>query len=580
MFLLVAVNQSEYRLPLWLDFEPQLDSEGFISEGRGAGRMVVEFLRESVFDANYLAQWKKLLQTILTRYLDDSYFAGLRIRSIDFGDSANPVFLQRDYSESAQAGYKKWLAAKNLPPAPLAVRRYVPGEKSGGRPFGPDLSKDLQLFHEFREDSHVERIESVLQACREVDPVRPIIFYRGPRPGAFERALPILAKYGACFHDEGGPNYMSCAITSMSEVGANLPYTHEGHRYTPPSSRMIDASIFYGGLYSKGWDWVFRWFMGHYKAPAHVGIKAAMEHLHRSLPALHRWAEGRARPSEILVLGSRKSRLLGGMRLGFYSHMAGLGAFETLFDAAQAQADFVDDYLTWVDLSPYKVVFVEGEIFDESWGAKLENYVKAGGKVVLVNGAGKYCPQRPEERDLLVRRLAGNPSVREISLAHKGEPGSEHENAPRDGSGSPDLENVLTWAGVNRPLRSEGGHFQVFLKNLDGNGLLAAVFRPYEGNYEDIWFENQQDSDAYFEALRKTDRAHIAAKPKPYKEDFASPTVVVSALKPGGRYRLKQIHRDAKDLGEHVADAAGVLKISLPPLNRGMLALLEIHPLP
>ena len=562
MFLMVAINKSYYRMPLWLAIEPQLDQFGYISEGRL--RPGIEFMRPSEFDLEYKDAERTLLTRLFTRDLEHPAFAGVRLRTTDYGDNIRPEPTQRDYGDLAQSAFAGWLRERGREPEPLPTRRQVPGEPRFGEALGPDLSEAWQTFHAFRTDTYLRSVEEILKTIRAIDPIRPIGLYRGPRPGAFEKSLPLLARHGAFFHDEGGPGYLGSTMGSLTRT-QGVSYTYESHRYVPPSRRMMDASVFYGGLYGKGMNYLLRYDTRFYNELRLQDMQGALEHLRDSRPAINEWAAGTPVDSGILVLGSRYTMLLSGpYRLGFYSHIAGRELFDELFTQLQYPAAFATDAIPGLDLSPYKVVIVAGDVLPDHVGRKLEAYAANGGHVALYQNAGAYSPEQPDRRNVLADRLSTYPGV--------------HRFAHLD-------EALCQWmaeAGVTRRIETLNEGFQVYLKRMQEDELLAAVFRPYRTQYGELWFDSQETSDRFFNRMAELG-SPVQPRPGggtlPFTEDIGAPRVRVNGLRPGQRYRLKQIHRQERELGELTADEGGSLVFELDPVNIGFLQLVRITPL-
>ena len=544
MFLTPAQWGSDEEFPRWLTFQPMLDQFGQIAVPQSS-----RFPHPTFYDPAKRSGQDGYLQAIARRYRGNPTVIGYRTKPATYVESNKPEFTRSDYAPTFQQAYDEWRRALQLKPEPLAPLFMVPATSPARS--GVDLSETWHRFMQFRTETYRRSVSDILGAIREVDPVRQIHVYRSATSNAPEAAIPLL-KDGAEFHDEGGPMYFQRALESMC-LQAGIPYTNEGHQFTPPSLAMVDSGFFYGSIYDRGFMWLYRWNIGRDDDPRFKGLPAALAHVRDSRGAMSQWVAGRGDEPQVLVFGSRVDKH-DFARQGFYTYITGLDTFTALFSYHQVPAHFADEYTDWVDLGRFPIVFAQGEVLTEHAMDRLVKFAEAGGKLVLLGDCGKYCAEQPDARDRLSQRLGQRPNVRRLALPD--------QPAPAPGAAANAglafepkvLDEVLQWAGAKRLVQAASAAFETLRKSGAGGAVHVAVFRRWPGNYNNIWYD--------------------AKALKTYGRQGTKVTVTV----PNGRYHLTEYHREAKDFGV-VEARGGAVTFDVAPETAGELRLYRLDPL-
>ena len=250
VFLTPTEWEHPLEYPRWVVLEPMLDQYGRISVSPHA-----RHVRPSVLDPLREQEHEHWLRAVATHFRGNPAVVGYRTKPFVYGAENRPEVARTDYAPPMQRGFGRWLQGRGLPARDMP-RLFALYSWSTART-GPDLSPGWAEFSRFRTHCYVESVRRIMGTIRSVDPYRQIHIYRSSVPMACEAAIPLL-KDGGEFHDEGGPFYFQRAIESMC-LQAGVPYTNEGHQFTPPSKGMADAGFFYGSCYDRGWAWLYRW---------------------------------------------------------------------------------------------------------------------------------------------------------------------------------------------------------------------------------------------------------------------------------------------------------------------------------
>jgi len=504
--------------PRWVPLQPVLNQHGQVAVPWRSCRA-----RRSVLDPVRRREHEHWLRAVVQRFLGNPTVVGYRTKPFIYLATNKPETTRADYAAPMQQGFSQWLRNKALAPVPIP-KLFVLYQWSPART-GPDLSVGWREFTRFRTHCYVESVRRIMDTVRAVDPVRQVHIYRSSTPSACEPAIPLL-KDGGEFHDEGGPFYFQRAMESMC-LQAGVPYTNEGHQFTPPSKAMVDAGFFYGSCYVRGWSWLYRWHVHRHEDRRFAALPNVLRFIQAGMPALREWVSARGQEPEVLVFGSRAQKLLGEGRQGVYSNISGLELFAALFAYHQLPAHFADEYTDWVDLGRFKLVLAQGDVMTEHAMDRLTHYAKGGGKLVLVGDAGRFCVEQPKERHLLRQRLGGLPIVKHIAAPSLDPPSPGAAFRARKDVDSKKLEALLAWAGVKRQVRTDDQGFECVRKqSADGRRVYVAVFRRYSGAYDNIWYDEQ--------VLKRWGGTPA--------------TVTVSELKPG-RWHIEKLHRTPRDLG-------------------------------
>jgi hypothetical protein len=287
-------------------------------------------------------------------------------------------------------------------------------------------------------------------------------------------------------------------------------------------------------------------------------LEDMLAYLERVHPRWKEYVRAREPGPEVLVFGSRADRALGPPHRGEFTSIAGIDVMESLFVSHSLPAHFADEYTDWVDPARFRLVVACGEVMRESAVERLGAYARAGGKLILVGSAGRYCPEREGERDLLAGPLAGLPNVRALP-----EPipvvGADGTTWSRVRAFPPaDLDAVLSWAGIERRITVSGAPapgFQCLLREApDGKRVYAAAMRTWNGTFYRGEIEFQE----------KLEEAYGAAAGR----------VTVTGIRPG-LWRVEKMHREPRDLGGHRAPD-GDVTIELDPALAGEVQIFRL----
>lgn len=518
MFLTPTLWGDPLEWPRWIEFQPLLDQFGYVMRPGMSG-----VLEPAVADPIRRQGANHWLQAVASRFRDNPNVIGYRTKPVNLHGDNKPQATRPDCAPVTQRAFADWLSATGQATSDLTGLFLLPGQNPTRT--GPDLSPDWQRFTDYRVHAYVESVRDIIAAIRAVDPKRQIHIYRSSTPTACEAAIPLLAD-GAEFHDEGGPFYFQRAMESMC-LQAGIPYTNEGHQFTPPSLAMADAGFFYGSTFDRGWSWLYRWHTRRHEDPRFAALPRVLDFVRDSQPALREWVAAAGEEPEALVFGSRADQLLGGMRTGFYADIAGLNVFAALFAYHQVRAHFANEHTHWVDLSRFKCVFAAGEVMTAPAIERLVEFARGGGRLVLIGEAGRFCAGQPAERDVLRKRLEGLDNVKLLAApsSEPPAPGAAYRATPAFPGA--ELDAVLEWAGVERRVRSETPGFECILKSdPTGDRIYVAVFRRYPGEYDNVWYDDQAEQRWGRQPAR----------------------VIVRGL-PDGEWRIQKLHRESRSLG-------------------------------
>jgi hypothetical protein len=546
MFLTPTLWGDAMEWPRWIEFQPALDQFGHVMTPGRSG--VVEPAAADPIRRESTRHW---LAAVATRFRANPDVIGYRVKPLNLHGDNRPQAVRPDFAPVTQRAFDAWTAAAGRTPMPMAGLFALPGQNP--QRTGPDLSEGWRRFMEFRAHAYTGSVGEIVAAIRAVDPRRQIHIYRSSTPTACEAAIPLLAD-GAEFHDEGGPFYFQRAVESMC-LQAGIPYTNEGHQFTPPSRAMADAGFFYGSTFDRGWSWLYRWNAVRHEDPRFAALPDVLAFVRDSQPALSEWVAAEGDEPEVLVFGSRADGLLDGMRTGFYADIGGLEEFTALFSYHQVRAHFADEHTGWADPGRFKCVFAVGDVMSERGIDRLAEFARKGGRIVRVGDAGRFCAERPAERDLLRTRLEGLPTARAIAApAREPPPPGEAFHAPAAFDDA-ELDVVLRWAGAERSVRPLTPGFECVRKRAtDGDAVYVAVFRRFPGSYENIWY----DAEAGTRWGRGAARVEVC-------------------VPSDGPWRVERTHRTAQPVGT-VPSRSGRVVFETPPAMAGELQIFRLTP--
>ncbi|RRJ94651.1 hypothetical protein Ga0100231_010180 [Opitutaceae bacterium TAV4] len=591
----------QFSFPLWLDAAIRIDQ---------AGDTPSRTFAPSWWDPAVRDGWLRYYKRLVTHVLANPNVIGYRITNYQLagktaGWGVDPSRL--DYSAPARAEFARWIGSLNktpdrnaLPPPPppnMGALFSLPGVNERDLP-GPDLSEAFQNFVNFNTYSHHARLADFFAAIRSLDPRRQIQVDQKPFPYAIERSIPLL-RDGGVLKNEDSPNFNAAVLRSMC-VQAGVPYAEELHNHMPTSRSISDATNFWSSYLSDGIFWLMRWhsrmIVKNETTPPAGGFsqntaESMLDYQRDTLPAWEEWIRARQIEPEVLVFGSRAQGLLANWRSGGDYDIEGIRTFNALFAWHQVPPHFANEYTDWVRLDRFKTIFVCGEVMPLRAIERLVAHVRGGGgggnKIVLVGNPGKYCPERPAERDLLRRLLRDTPGIdftaqiREIAEPRRQPaPGVPEWQAPF-GFPAQELDAILAWAGVTRRVSVKGGQrtgqatntsgaadarFECQLRaSPDGNRVYVAIMRKWTGGYL---------GNIDYERVLKT------------KYGLAPGTVTLAGLG-NGRWRVEKFHRDVRDIGSldvtngsatFEADAALAGEVQLFRLTRDSASSVSLTP--
>ena len=588
-FITLDVVGADNHVPPWFHCTPPLNQYGHISHGYGgaqrASRSILG-LRYPRINPRYEKHYTRYLRAVARRYAGNPHVVGYRMNSMQFpedvgwADGFEPG--RSDYAPPARRLWNNWLAETGRPDMPMPAMLCIPRLERSVFDMGPDLSREWALYWDFLRFARNRQIRLWIERIREVDPAGHIQFYRGGRGGDFEDAVPLM-RDNCSYHDEGGPYYFHRAMESMCVQG-DVAYTGENHQYTPFSRGHVDASVFHGTHYDKGWFWIWRWGQHRYEDPRFAyTFPGAMAHIEASRPVFRDWVRAYGEPPSVLVYGSRADKRLGNPKRPFFYMVAGSRIFVALYAYHNLPAHFADEYTDWVDLNAFEVVFVAGDIMHETAINRVAAAAGNGQKMVVVGSAGRLCPERPGERDLLKSRLQGHPNVMFVAPPNSPVPGKQvvaHSGYGHNVAFEEDLiARIKAWAGLKpRRVRALRNGFDCQLKQArDGEALYVGLLRSWPGNYVNIWCDNEKLEQKQREANRLQEYSERPRGMFPSEFlGYESTTVEVSGLA-GGNWHVEQIHRTTADKGTRRPDK-GTLRLTAERMAAGELRIYRLTP--
>lgn len=543
----------------WPDNQPVLTQYGYpLNYGSrawfGLQKMPTRMPFQS-FDAAYRTGFRTYFEELLKRYAaDDNLHSYILIypNFMDYPWGREPTYV--DYSRAGQQGFANWLKSQGRKPEPMPRVFTLPDVGAGET--GPMLSSGMRDFMEYRFSIYTEVYRDVIALIRKYDPVRPIVLYNRHMPNAIEPLLPVLRGKGVAFQHEDSPCVSSLGLASMCYL-AGVPFQRENHQFVPTSTLTIDSDIFYGSVYREPWLWTYRW---HSRMKGD-GLRAlpSLDYLAACYPAIREWIAAEPDEPEVVVYASKTDQLFR-KRDTTFQNITGIEPFLDLFSYKQIPVHMKSEYTPWVKLDRFKLAVVNAPLLRESAMLELAEYVKNGGRLLLIGNAGEFCYEKPELRHELTRLLGReNPDV--FRIAAKKNPLPAPGGAPfGDWFYDPETyETVLEAAGVKRRIRLEHPDgtldrgFETVRKQKDGV-IYAAVQRRSAGGSKAILDE--------------------AAAEKKYGR--AATRVVLSGL-PDGDYLVEKFHREARRIGV-LKSVGGRLAFDADPVRIGELQLYRITP--
>lgn len=577
----VGTRRSRFDFPLWLDAVPRVDQAGDI-EGLERGMYWPSWWDDAAREG-WLRYYHRLVEHVRTNPNVIGYrLSNYQLSGFTAGWGADPMRLE--YSKPAQREFARWAAGdegKRFGVSRPGALFYVPGTPEN-QVSGPDLSPDWQSFVAFSTHSHHSRLTDFFTTIRSLDKRRQIQVDQKPFPWAMERSIPLL-RDGGVLKNEDSPTFSAAALRSMSRQ-AGVPYAEEFHGHFPTSRAIADATNFWHSYLSDTIFWLARWETmrmisvkeaekkggwENVKLSGQMAPETMLDFARDAQPAWERWLRADEAAPQVLVFGSRAAEMLGNWKTGNDYGIAGMREFSALFQQHQIPVHFADEYATWSQLGRFKTVFVCGEIMTEEAIARIVTHVRDGGKIVVVGNAGKYCPQRPAERDVLkaeleklaadhgsqIRRIADLRRVVETGIPEWLAAFRFDESA---------LAEILKWAGVAQRISvtsddtdahgGAGARFECQLRTGKDSNLLVAVLRKWPGGYMKIEHDH---------ALRK-------------QYGVAAGRVQVREIKDGA-WRVETFHREKKVLGIFQAKD-GVLSFDTGSLEAGEAVLFSLSP--
>jgi hypothetical protein len=586
-----------FDFPLWLDAAPRLDQAGATQSKAFAPGWWDPAVREG-----WLRYYKRLVEHVRGNPDVIGYrLSNYQLAAKTAGWGVDPFRI--DYSAPAQREFAKWTAgadadtgagagadtgAGNFRDAKLGVLFSLPGVAESALP-GPDFSRDWRAFVGFATYSHHARLADFFATIRSLDSRRQIQVDQKPFTWAIERFIPHL-RDGGVLKNEDSPSFNAAMLRSMC-AQAGVPYAEEFHNHMPTSRSIADVTCFWHSLFSGHLFWLMRWRpamvvrteLGELGEMGQEGSLSGqqtpdymLDYMRETLPAWEEWIRAGEFLPQTLVLGSRTAGLLGGQRSGGEYEIDGARVFSVLFRSHQVPAHFADEHTTgWTRFEDFRVVFVCGEIMTAGAIGRVVAHARAGGKIVVVGDAGKYCPDRPGERNVLgkaldkfpaaaVRRIAG---PRRLAVAAAPAASDIPDWQAAFGFDEDRLAPILEWAGVVRRVTvaanpdTPSTRFECQVRAggsaSSGSGsadrLYVAVMRTWAGGgYGTLLYEN---------ALKQ-------------KYGLADGKITVNGLKDGA-WRVEKFHRTARDLGTLVA-VDGTLGFASDPALAGEVQLFRL----
>lgn len=465
-----------------------------------------------------------------------------------------------DYAPIFQDQFNQWLISQGRPAKPLPKPLASPGLSLDR--FGPDLSKAWIDFVQFKIHTANIRLEKSIAVVRNLDTQRPICIYRGPRNGAPEMAVPMLAKNKAYFFDESGPNYFSNALASMCIQGG-VRYTNENHFYMPSSLEIIDGDIFYASVYNQGWNYSYRWHERHKRDE--LRYYESLDAISQLMPMVKNYHHARADEPQVLVMGSRLDAMLNGEKEHFFAAISGIDLYAGLFAYFQTPAHFANEFTPWVDYNKFKVVFVCGDVMTDAAIQRVIKHAKNKGKIVLVGGAGRYCVENPLTRDLLISAIGKLPNVRWMPKLSSPPPSPGQAPQALFSANRNTMLDLLQWAKVKQPIHAvnQDGQmdtaFECMLRRVDDKTIYASVHRRFvQPDGKGRWYDQIM---------------HVEKNRKRWGKKTTQ--IKLTELIPGP-YTITKIHRDSKPLGIFTVNANGILNWSTDQAITGQLQIYQV----
>ena len=507
------------------------------------------------WDERRLAYHRRLAR----RFLGNPNVIGYQVKNYSLVEDNLPEMRTADYSRPAREAFREWQQTNGWDPLPLPAPFFLPTRNPYTPETGPDLSAEGVRFLDFNDYAGRRFTTGLIDAIRSVDSHRQIQVDRKHICYGVESLIPALRDGGA-LKNEGSPGFRDIFLHSMAEQ-AGVPFLEELHRQIPTSASIADATYFYSSYLSRTAFWLLRWKPEHVENkqhPMYRTLEDMLGYLERVHPNWEEYLRAKEPEPRALVFGSRASQALDAPRRGEFNSVAGIDVLESLFVSHNLPAHFANEHADWVDLNHFSVVFARGEVMRQPAIERILQYARGGGRLVLVGDAGRYCPERPAERDLLAGPLAGMENVRTLA---EPEPVTDSSGAtwakvkafPEAG-----LAKILAWAEVRRRIVASGEAgpgFQCILREApDGERVYAAVMRTWNGTFYRDEIEFQDDLAEKYGRQAGTARVH--------------------GLYPG-RWKVEKFHRDSRDLGI-LAAPEGSLTIHLDPAFAGEVQLYRL----
>lgn len=509
--------------PYWLNVPLQRDQYGKVARR--------QFPRPTYWDASYQSGYAGFYQRMARQFRLNTNVLGYRIHS-HLIPSNGYTEVRYDYSQPAQAEFGKWTKQQGTGGMKMIDPILLHGIPVVSA--GPDLTPQWLQFMQFNSHTITQSIRHLMQAIRSVDDRRMVLVDQKPFAHAIESVIPFL-KDGGVLKNEDSPSFRAAILKSMC-VQAGVPYVEELHNHLPTSRAIADVTDFWSSYLSDTIFWLIRGHAGFLrdKLPSNIGShqqvieKQMMTYLKQSRPHWQQWIHAKQQQPQLLVFGSRAQGLIWDRRMGCEYDIAGLATFRALFSSHQLPVHFADEYTDWVDLSRFKLVFVCGKVQTQHAVDRLVDYASKGGKLVIVDKAGRYVVQSSQSDKSLLEQLKNLPNVRVIDKP-KQLPSKDWMSTtvfPQQ-----QIHDLMSWAGVEKTLRveSEGKNgFECQRRDdLENQCIYVAVMRRWNR-----WYAGNIERQDVLEKKFGTEAGRVILTDMPSKQ-----------------WKIEQFHREYKDMG-------------------------------
>lgn len=472
--VVLTLLKDQDRLPRWLWYNVMSDQNG------QSRQHVASYLRKwSPTDARIKAALYETIRAVIDRYKDASVVEGWNFsQGVEsfWSDAARNGFVV-DYSPTTGAAFGEFLQKKGWSLEETAKALGKPlAAWSDVVPPQPIFNDSLDLrriwlaWQEFKQTYPSRFFDEMLSVIRKEDPIRPIYQYGTMGVGDTTYQLDTFKRHQAALCFGGSEGMISPFFESICRQG-KVALEAEASA-VPPYEPMIRMCLFnklsHGSLqggYNSMWGRMFR--------PDGADFIAAAKNTSQIATTLGHLVDSEPVHAPVAISTGVQSIINRTRSFMWPDWMAtarqSFGFSEMISQTVRnsAQVGYVTDKTPAEELVRWPaIVLLEAPLLDDAGANRFFEYVRNGGKLMLMGETGRYNQEGRETWTL--RTLLGIAADGKIHTLGKGL--VQWLPSPISWSASQDAcSDFGSWIGFQRPLKSDIAQVRVALRrSLDG----------------------------------------------------------------------------------------------------------------